>query len=419
MTDLTFGPFNLDAGATRLLRDGVEMRLRPQAMLALRALLRHAGDTVRYEHMIAEAWDGTMVSRHTVDVTVGEVRRSLGEYGSWIVNRTKIGYRLEVPRSDELVRRGWHFWNRRTREGFDRAIDCFDRAAADCPSDFRTFEGLSASYLALAIFGMRPPRDMYRSFLQSHERAIAVGALTPQLRCNRAQGLHLFEHRSAEAESELRQTMQDNPALGSAYVRLAMLCGSLGRTEEGLEALGRAYLVDPLLPTLPVTEVMIRYWRREYDAAIEAGARAVELHPYLQIGRAVYAQALEFVGRSDDALLQYRIALAIAPELTWMRAAEATCLARQERRKEALAILHQLDEARKTEYVDACFMAVLCDALGQRDRAFDELARAREDNSAWLYSLNVDPKMDTFKDDPRFRQLRDELYCLSNTSTLL
>ena len=418
MTELTFGPFNLDAAATRLLRDGVEVKLRPQAMLALRTLLRHAGETVRYEQMIAEAWEGTMVSRHTVDVTVGEVRRSLDEYGTWIVNRTKIGYKLDVPRSDELVRRGWHFWNRRTREGFEHAIECFERAAAKSPSDFRTFEGLSSSQLSLAIFGMRPPREMYSAFLQSHERAIAVGALTPQLRCNRAQGLHLFERRFAEAEAEFQQTLQDNPVLASAYVRLAMLYGSTGRTDQALDVLGRGYLVDPLLPTLPVTEVMIRYWRREYEAAIEAGRRAVELHPYLQIGRALYAQALEFVGRPDEALAQYRTAIAMSPELTWMRAQEATCLARQGRRSEALATLAHLDELRHSEYVDACYLAILCDALGQRDRAFVELARAREDNSAWLYSLNVDPKMDTFRDDPRFRQLRDDIYNLSNTSTL-
>src|SRR6476469_9665581 len=27
----------------------------------------------------------------------------------------KVGHRLDVPKSDELVRKGWHFWNRRTR----------------------------------------------------------------------------------------------------------------------------------------------------------------------------------------------------------------------------------------------------------------------------------------------------------------
>ena len=119
--------------ATRLLRDGTEVRVRPQALQALKVLLRHNGETIRYEQMIAEAWQGTNVSRHTVDVTVGEVKKSLLEYGTWIVNRPKVGYRLEVPKSDELVRRGWHFWNRRTPEGFQGAVECFQQAAAQCP----------------------------------------------------------------------------------------------------------------------------------------------------------------------------------------------------------------------------------------------------------------------------------------------
>ena len=199
MADIIFGPFSLDFGATRLLRDGREIRLRPQGLLALRVLLRHGGDTVRYEQMIQEAWNGTNVSRHTVDVTISEIRKTLGEFGGWIVNKPKLGYRIEVPRSDELVRRGWHFWNRRTREGLDRAIECFEQALLETPSDCRAFVGLSESYLALATFGMRPPRDMHVHFLEAHGRAVELGGLTPELRCDRAHALHQFERRVADA----------------------------------------------------------------------------------------------------------------------------------------------------------------------------------------------------------------------------
>ncbi len=119
----------------------MEVRLRPQAFQALRTLLRHSGQSIGYEQMMAEAWDGTFVSRHTVDVTIGEVRKSLGEYGRWITHRPKVGYCLEIPASEELVRTGWHYWNRRTREGADRAIDCFKRAARECGTDFRACGG--------------------------------------------------------------------------------------------------------------------------------------------------------------------------------------------------------------------------------------------------------------------------------------
>ena len=118
MADLRFGPFSFDASASRLLRDDSEVKLRPQARRALAVLLRHRGRPIGYEQMIAEGWEGTFVSPHTVDVTLAEVKKSLGEYGRWITRRPKEGYALEIPTSEELVRKGWHFWGRRTREGF-------------------------------------------------------------------------------------------------------------------------------------------------------------------------------------------------------------------------------------------------------------------------------------------------------------
>ena len=410
MAEIVFGPFSLDIAATRLLRDGAEVRLRPQALQALRVLLRHGGETIRYEQMIAEAWDGTLVSRHTVDVTVGEVKKCLQEYGSWLMNRPKVGYRLEVPRSDELVRRGWHCWNRRTREGFERAIDCFRQALAGCPSDFRVFEGLSASYLMLATFGMRQPREMYARFLEAHDRATALGVMTAELRCNHAHGLHIFERRITEAEGEFLVTLAENPAPASSYVRLARMYASCGRSDEALEVLARGYKADPLLPTVPAMTMLIRFWRREFDAAIALGQETIALHPYVQVVRATYGQALEFCGRLDEALAQYQAASAISPDLTWLRALEGTCLARQQRDADALAILAELEQLRPSGYVDACFMAVFRDALGQRDEAFIELERARDENSAWLHSLDVDPTMDRFRDDPRFARLRGEVF---------
>ena len=139
----TFGPFTFDGTTARLSRDNAEVRLRPQALQVLRVLLQHGGRPIGYDQMIAEGWHGTFVSRHTVDVTVGEVKKVLGEYGRWIVHRPKVGYSLVIPTSDELVRKGWHFASRRTKEGAERAIECFQQAATQCPGDFRAFEGLS------------------------------------------------------------------------------------------------------------------------------------------------------------------------------------------------------------------------------------------------------------------------------------
>ena len=55
-------------------------------------------------------------------------------------------------------------------------------------------------------------------------------------------------------------------------------------------------------------------------------------------------------------------------------------------------------------------MAVLYDALGRRDEAFEELDRAAADNSPQFFMIDVDPRMDGLRADPRFARLRKRIF---------
>ena len=414
MEELKFGPFQLEVSSGRLLRDGTEVPLRRQAVQALRVLLRNSGRTVCFEQMIQEAWEGTQVSRHTVAVTVGEVRRALDEYGTWITHRPKLGYRLEAPPCEDWVRKGWHLHNRCTREGFEKAIDCFQKAAARDSADPRPLEGLCRMYLVLGTCGMRPPREMYRAFLNVYRKAVSLAGVTPELRSNRGLSLHIFERKPAEAESELLRARRESPRRAAVDICLAMLYASLGRLDEALDAVAEAKGADALSPIVAPVEINLYFCRREFDRAITFGEQALELHPYLALARLFYGQALEYVGRTDDALGQYRLAMTLSPDLPWLRTLEAACLARQGRRREASSLYGQLEQSRSVEYVDAYYMALLRDALGDRNGAFVELERAFEENSAALPILDIDPKMDSLRRDPRYVLFRDRLFWDAN-----
>ena len=415
MEQIAFGPFRLDTSTTTLLRDGQELELRPQAFHALRALIHNRGRYVGYAQMINQAWDGNLVSKHTVAVTIGEVKKILGEFGLWISYRPKLGYRLEVPRSDDFVKQGWHFWSRRTREGFEKALDCFQHAALENASDFRAFEGISLCYLLLGTYGMRAPREMYSGFLQAHKRAVELCGLTPERRADRAHGLHVFEHRFEEAETELLQAQRESPESPEVYVRLTMLYVTQNRLDDALNILVAARNTHSLWPTVPATEILVRVCRREYETAVVCGRKALDLHPYLYLGRLFYGEALEHSGKIEEAMEQYRMATIMSPDLSWLRAFEAKCLAKHGRRKEAHKVLAELNQIRKTQYVDAYYMAILLDALGERDQAFQELERAYHEKSAALFMLDVDPKLDALRTDSRFAILRDKIIA-SNTS---
>ncbi len=199
-----------------------------------------------------------------------------------------------------------------------------------------------------------------------------------------------------------------NPTLATTYVQLSILYATMGRLDEALDVLVRGRKVNPLWALLPATEIFVRLCRREFDSAADYGRKAVDLYPYLQLGRAFFAQALEFSGRTEEALAEYRYAGVMSPDLPWLRALEATCLAKNGRAGEASKILEELNQIRAATYVDAYYMALLLDALGNREPAFQELERAAEENSTMLYILDVDPKLDSLRDDPRFLPLREK-----------
>jgi tetratricopeptide (TPR) repeat protein len=399
----------VETAGSRLWRDGVAMKLRPQTFQVLKTLVQNSGQWISCERLIRDAWEGHHVSRHTVSVTVGELKNALEEYGQWIECRPKIGYRLQSPRSDEFIKTGWHFWNRRTREGFEKALECFEQAARENDSDARAYEGIAVSWLMPVTYGMRAPHEMYPGYLRAYSRAVALGGITPEIRAMHGHALHIVERRLPEAEAELLESLREKPRSANTFIRLAIVYATMNRLDEALDVVNQARHVDPLWPLWPATEVIIRFCRREFDEAARCVTKALELHPYLLLGRAFCAQALEYAGRTQEALAQYRFARVVYPDVPWLGALEAACLARNGMGREAEKILNELQARRTTGYVDAYYMTLVMEALGRRAEAFAELERAVEENSAALYILDVDPQMDSLRGEARFMELRNRL----------
>lgn len=395
--EMALGPFRIDTPNRRLVTDGAILELRPQAFRALKVLIDHRGELVEYSQLIREAWAGFQVSKHTVAVTVNEIRDALGAYGSYITCRPKLGYQLQLPALSDLLRRGWHFWNLYTRAGFENALRCFQESAERDPADFRAFVGVTATYLMLGAFLMRAPRSIREPFLQTYARAVALCGLTPELRADRAFGRLIFERQPAKAETELLETRRAHPETPHVHIRLALTYMALGQLDQAAIVMRRAQTGDALVPELTFTGTLLRIFRREFDAAAAWGKDHLDLHPGSQIGRVFYAEALEHSGLVAEALAQYQLAAAMSPDISWIRAQLARCLARHGRPAKAVAILHELQLNRDAEYVDAYFLALLLDALGRPEEAAQELDRARREGSYALLFASVDPKADGLK----------------------
>src|SRR5262245_43755189 len=95
-----FGPFRLIPSQQLLIRNGVPVPLGSRALDILTFLVRHGGELVSKNDLIAAAWPNTFVDDSNLKVNVCHLRRSLGDtqkrpkYIATVVGR---GYRFVAP----------------------------------------------------------------------------------------------------------------------------------------------------------------------------------------------------------------------------------------------------------------------------------------------------------------------------------
>ena len=95
--------------------------------------------------------------------------------------------------------------------------------------------------------------------------------------------------------------------------------------------------------------------------------------------------------------------------LAWRLAGLGHAYAKSGMRGEAQKILRQLLEHSRQHYVSPYSIALIYVGLGEKEQAFTWLQKAVEARSTRLVRLQVDPRFNTLRADPRFRNLVQQI----------
>jgi eukaryotic-like serine/threonine-protein kinase len=151
------------------------------------------------------------------------------------------------------------------------------------------------------------------------------------------------------------------------------------------------------------------YYSRKFDEAVEQQRKTLELdqnyffayvrrgQAYLQKG--MYTEAINDLTKARTLSGNWPVAVA---ELGC-----AYALAGQ--KLKARAILNELNERAKREYIDPYLIALVHTCLGEKDAAFEWLGKAYEARSPWMAWVKVEPKFDRLRSDARFESLLRQL----------
>ena len=96
-TDLfAFGPFELDAAARRLTKDGEPVPLSSRQFDLLHLLVARAGQVLSKDALIETAWSGVAVTDNSLEQAISSLRRMLAAPDTTAYIETQAAARLQV-----------------------------------------------------------------------------------------------------------------------------------------------------------------------------------------------------------------------------------------------------------------------------------------------------------------------------------
>ena len=312
------------------------------------------------------------------------------------------------PKSAEardLYLKGMYFWNRRTVQGFQQAIECFHQATTIDPTYAPAYAGLANSYSLLTVYSFASA-----TLYMPQARAAALRAL--ELDENLAEAhtaLALIAQNQdwnwQTSEKEFQRAIELNPNYATAHHWYAEHLMWLGRFDEALSESERARQLDPLSLIIAADYGAILLFSRQYDRAIEQCHTVLRKDPNFGRAAGIVAYAYVEKGMFEQALADEEILRRFYGEGPWHWSLLAYIYGRAGQLGKARRELEKLERLSRHELLNPVIMLWAHLGMGNKEEALADLEKAYSEHFNNLTALKVDPAFDPLRSDPRFQDL--------------
>jgi TolB-like protein/Flp pilus assembly protein TadD len=358
------------------------------------------------EHLWSATYDGdlrdTLTLQNTVARAIAEqIRINIQPREQATLRHGKV----VDPQSYEAYLKGRYFWNKRTAEDLQKAIEYFNEAIERDPMSARAFSGLADTYALLGDweYGVLAPSDALPRARAAAIKALQLDDTLGEAHTSLAFVLDAFDWDLKAAETELRRSIELNPGYATAHHWYAWHLSVSGRNEEAIAELKKAQNLDPLSLIINADLAEILLIARFTDESIRQSRKTLELDvnfplAHNQLGMA-YLQRHQY----DEAISELQKAVELSGGSPTCIANLARAFAASGRRAEAEQRLADLKKRSRAQYSNAAEIAAVCAALGDNDQAMTWLEKGYEER--FNPSVLLRPGFDPLRADRRFRDL--------------
>jgi DNA-binding winged helix-turn-helix (wHTH) protein/Tfp pilus assembly protein PilF len=169
----------------------------------------------------------------------------------------------------DLYLQGRYYWNKRTPDDLQKAVDYFTQAIVHDPGYSDAYVGLADCYNLLREFSAMKSSEAYPRALAAARKAVELDDKSSQAHASLAFASFWGMWDAATADREFRRAIELDPNNANAHHWYSPVLGTMGRNAEALAEIERAQALDPTSKSVLADKGIILYGIGRQHEAID------------------------------------------------------------------------------------------------------------------------------------------------------
>lgn len=377
-----------------VLRTGKNVRITAQLL-----------DARRDQHLWAASYE-----REITDVLElqGQVARSIADQinikltpqeGATLTSR-----RTANPAAYDALLTGKYLFNRRTAADTEKAIGYLQHSLELDPNNAEAWAALAYCYTSLGSdLAAADPAKVIPHARVAIAKALELDPNLAEAHTTLAWMKLWYDWDWSGAEQEFHRSLELNPNDSVAHREYSHYLQLRKRFDEAIAENRLAIELAPLdiLPSIHLAWLYVD--AHDGTKAIAQSQQVLQMDPDFTGAYTILVSGYELQGKWAEAQAALEKAKSAYPQTYFPESAYIWAASGDKAR--AGKALAELTEFSRHNYVSPLDFAAYYAALSDRDKAFDYLDKAYRQHDTWLVTLNVNPRLDNLRSDPRFGEL--------------
>lgn len=301
----------------------------------------------------------------------------------------------------EAYLKGLYFWNKRNKDGYQKAVGYFNQAIERDPTYAPAYVGLGNAYAYLGGNDPGSQSEAIKNQRAAVKKALELDETLAEAHATRGLIAMNSDSNWMEADKEFKRAIELNPNYATAHQWYGEFLAWMGRFEEGIAESLRARELDPLSLIINTDLAKVYMISRRYDDAIKQFKRALEMDAEFEVARGLLALTYSLTGNHEAALLELRQIKHLESDPMYLSFLSYV-YGEAGMSNEARQAVRRLSELSKRTFVSPLWMTVAYAGLGEQEQALKWFARIFEEQAQGTMTVKASPLWDKLRAAPQY-----------------